>query len=61
MPLFALPFGVQGRKPQNVGGVYWLSKFSGQRTGLYAGWELEFRLPMTVADLKYKVEFKNKS
>ena len=30
-------------------------------TGLCAGWEIEFRLPGTAADWKYKIEVKNKS
>jgi hypothetical protein len=34
---------------------------SRQRAGLYAGWELEFRLPITTADLKYVDEVKYKS
>jgi len=31
------------------------------RAGLYAGWELVFRLPITAADWKYIVEVKYKS
>jgi len=33
-------------------------KSDAQRAGLYAGWELVFRLPITVADWKYVDEVK---